>query len=247
MVKLTPDLITNAGQYINPIRDRELDMRGYKIPVIENLGATLDQYDTIDFSDNEIRKLDGFPFLTRIKSLMFNNNRIVRIGENQDQSLPNLQTLILTNNSLQELADIEPLTSVKSLTMLSLLHNPVVTRRHYREYIIHKFPNLKVLDFKKVKQRERENAKLLFKSKEGKTQLKDIQRKAKTFVPGEPLPEATNKTTNPAGLTPEQVRHIKAAIARASSLEEIERLNQMLRTGQMPGGPHAGYDEMEQM
>ncbi|KAK1327900.1 hypothetical protein QTO34_012809 [Cnephaeus nilssonii] len=34
---------------------------GYKIPVIENLGATLDQFDAIDFSDNEIRKLDGFP------------------------------------------------------------------------------------------------------------------------------------------------------------------------------------------
>ena len=57
-----------------------------------------------------------------------------------------------------------------------------------------------------MKQKEREAAKQLYKSKEGKTQLKDIQRKAKTFVPGEPLPEATNKTTNSAGLTPEQVR-----------------------------------------
>ena len=55
MVKCTPDLIEGAGQYINPVRDRELDLRGYKIPVIENLGATLDQFDTIDFSDNEIR------------------------------------------------------------------------------------------------------------------------------------------------------------------------------------------------
>ena len=49
---------------------------------------------------------------------------------------------------------MEQLTSVKSLTMLSLLHNPVVTRRNYREYVIHKFPNLRVLDFKKVKDKE---------------------------------------------------------------------------------------------
>ena len=49
---------------------------GYKIPVIENLGATLDQFDTIDFSDNDLRKLEGFPLLPRIKSLHFNNNRI---------------------------------------------------------------------------------------------------------------------------------------------------------------------------
>ena len=43
MVKCTPELIEGAGQYINPVRDRELDLRGYKIPVIENLGTTLDQ------------------------------------------------------------------------------------------------------------------------------------------------------------------------------------------------------------
>ena len=56
-----------------------------------------------------------------------------------------------------------------------------------------------------MKQKERDAAKQLYKSKEGKTQLKDIMRKAKTFTPGEPLPEATNKNTNAAGLTPEQV------------------------------------------
>ena len=83
MVKCTPDLIECAGQYINPVRDRELDLRGYKIPVIENLGSTLDQFDTIDFSDNEIRKLDGFPLLSRAKTLLMNNNRIVRIAEGE--------------------------------------------------------------------------------------------------------------------------------------------------------------------
>lgn len=51
-------------------------LSGYKIPVLENLGATLDQFDTIDFSDNEIRKLDGFPLLRRLKTLLMNNNRI---------------------------------------------------------------------------------------------------------------------------------------------------------------------------
>lgn len=50
---------------------------GYKIPQIENMGATLDQFDTIDFSDNDVRKLDGFPLLKRLKCLLLNNNRIV--------------------------------------------------------------------------------------------------------------------------------------------------------------------------
>ena len=49
---------------------------GYKIPLVENLGATLDQFDCIDFSDNEVRKVDNFPLLPRIKCLLFNNNRV---------------------------------------------------------------------------------------------------------------------------------------------------------------------------
>lgn len=94
MVKLTAEIIQSSMQYINPVKDRELDLRGklllkgfkvrllmvflgYRIPEIENLGATGDQFDTIDFSDNDVRKLDGFPFLKRLKCLLFNNNRIV--------------------------------------------------------------------------------------------------------------------------------------------------------------------------
>lgn len=52
---------------------------GYKIAQIENMGATLDQFDTIDLSDNDIRRLDGFPHLIRLKCLLLNNNRIVYV------------------------------------------------------------------------------------------------------------------------------------------------------------------------
>ena len=36
-------------------------------------------------------------------------------------------------------------------------------------------------------------------------------------------------------LAPEQIRSIKSAIAKATTLEEIEVLNHMLRTGRVPG------------
>lgn len=52
---------------------------GYKIPQVENMGATLDQFDTVDFSENDLRKLDGFPYLPRLKCLLLNNNRIVYV------------------------------------------------------------------------------------------------------------------------------------------------------------------------
>ncbi|KAG8240386.1 hypothetical protein J437_LFUL002528 [Ladona fulva] len=231
MVKLTPELIQQSMQYMNPVKDRELDLRGYKIPVIENLGATLDQFDTIDFSDNDIRKLDGFPLLKRLKCLLLNNNRIVRIAENLENSLPNLESLILTGNSIQELADLDPLVTVKTLTTLSLLHNPVTTQQHYRLYLAYKLPNLRLLDFRKIRMREREEANALFKSKKGKEIQREMAKKAKTFVPGAGLPDAPK----PSGPAQEDVRKIREAIARASSLEEVERLNRLLKAGIVPG------------
>ena len=45
------------------------------------------------------------------------------------------------------------------------------------------------------------------------------------------------------------MKHIKMMIAKAGSLEEIERLNQALRNGQMPGMESqngAAAEEMEQ-
>ncbi|XP_051575423.1 U2 small nuclear ribonucleoprotein A'-like [Myxocyprinus asiaticus] len=230
MVKLTAELIEQAAQYTNPVRDRELELRGYKIPVLENLGATLDQFDTIDFSDNEIRKLDGFPLLKRLKTLMMNNNRICRIGENLEQSLPNLKELVLTSNNIQELGDLDPLATVKSLTLLSLLRNPVTNKKHYRLYVINKLPQIHVLDFQKVKLKERQEAEKMFKGKRGAQLAKDIAKRTKTFTPGAGLQPEKNMGPSAA-----DIEAIKNAIANATSLAEVERLKGLLQSGQIPG------------
>ncbi|XP_046669983.1 U2 small nuclear ribonucleoprotein A' [Homalodisca vitripennis] len=231
MVKLTPELIAQSHQYINPVRDRELDLRGYKIPVIENLGATLDQFDTLDLSDNDIRKLDGFPLLKRLKCILLNNNRVVRIAEGLENYIPNLETLILTGNLIQELADVDPLMSLQNLTNLSLMHCPIAGKQHYRQYIAFKFPKLRLLDFRKIKMKEREEAVALFKSKRGREIQREIAKKAKTFVPGAGLPEPKK----PTGPSAEELWKIREAISNASSLEEVERLNRLLQAGQIPG------------
>ena len=40
-----------------------------------------DQFDTLELSDNDIRKLDGFPLLRRLKCLVLNNNRVSLVSE----------------------------------------------------------------------------------------------------------------------------------------------------------------------
>ena len=51
------------------------------LPAIENFGVLRDKYDSIDLSDNEIRKLDNFPMMLKATSFLLSNNLISKIGE----------------------------------------------------------------------------------------------------------------------------------------------------------------------
>lgn len=67
--------------------------------------------------------------------------------------VPNLHSLVLTNNRLVNLNEIDPLASLSKLMFLSLLDNNITKKPNYRLYVIHKLKSLRVLDFKKVKQK----------------------------------------------------------------------------------------------
>ena len=58
--RLTAELIGRSPQGLNACDEYELELRGHKIAAIENLGATQNQFDAIDLSDNEVVKLEGF-------------------------------------------------------------------------------------------------------------------------------------------------------------------------------------------
>lgn len=84
--------------------------------------------DAIDLTDNDIPALANFPKNHRLKALYLARNRITSIAPALNNSIPNLDTLVLTQNSLSELADLEPLAALKKLTHLTLLENPVASR-----------------------------------------------------------------------------------------------------------------------
>eukprot|EP01121_Diplochlamys_sp_Union-15-3_P021527 TRINITY_DN8753_c0_g1_i1.p1 TRINITY_DN8753_c0_g1~~TRINITY_DN8753_c0_g1_i1.p1 ORF type:complete len:243 (+),score=37.42 TRINITY_DN8753_c0_g1_i1:106-834(+) len=223
MPRLTAELIWNSPTFINPLKERELDLRGNKIPLIENLGATQDHYDVIDLSDNELSKLENFPLLTRLHTLFFNNNKISKIIEGIEKALPSLETLVLTNNRLQELRDIDNLSGLKNLKLLSLLNNPITTRPHYRLYVIYKIPSLRVLDFTKIRLKEREAANQLFGGEEGK-KLKDEISAAKNI----------SITSEVSGLSEDMRRKIVDAIKVCKSKQELSELEHALTTGKLP-------------
>ena len=40
-MKITAELIQQSPQFTNPLNERQLDLRGFKLTAIENMGATL--------------------------------------------------------------------------------------------------------------------------------------------------------------------------------------------------------------
>ncbi|KAJ5165844.1 hypothetical protein N7492_006140 [Penicillium capsulatum] len=238
-MRLTVELIQNSLSYINPLKDRELDLRGHKIPAIENLGIAKDQ-DAIDLTDNDLSSLSNFPFFPRLHTLLLARNRISHIHPSLSSSLPNLGTLILTSNNFSELADLDPLRHQTRLTHLTLLENPVTRKEHYRYWVIWLVPSVRFLDYQKVKDVEREKAKELFGTIEEPSQLasKLLGIKSRTFD----VASAATTGRAPADkavrvkLTDTERKRVEKMIREAKSLQEITRLEKELNEGRIPGG-----------
>ncbi|KAG6976994.1 hypothetical protein JG688_00000809 [Phytophthora aleatoria] len=172
-MRLTSDVILRAQVSINPLRERELNLRGYKAPAIENLGVTQDGFDCIDFSDNEIKKIENFPRLRRLRMLLLHNNQVSKIQENLAGAIPNMEFLMLTGNRIAQLSEVDHLACFTKLDTLSLSGNPVTKRKYYREYVIYKLPQLHVLDFQRIRPRDREAANAFFNSVVGQRTMKE--------------------------------------------------------------------------
>ncbi|KAJ1944643.1 U2 snRNP complex subunit [Linderina macrospora] len=248
-MKLTADLINNSPSFINPIKDRELDLSRNHIPLIENLGATKASGDkkvcaisediiTVNtlhlllIPPNSIRILGNFPSLPRLQRLYMADNRIVSIESSLSEFLPHLNTLILTNNEISELIDLEPLRGLTNLTSLSLVNNPVMRKKNARLWCIWRLPKtLRVLDFEKIKEKERQEAKELF---EKKGELTEAARailaiegtKTSTFEPGEGLGEKEEAGDEMDEQKKQEIEDLKAKIR--SEMAQVEAIEEFI-------------------
>ena len=228
-MRLTAELVEHAVQRMNPIAEREIILRGYKIPAIENTGTLRDAFDCIDLCDNEIKVLGNFTRSPRVTMVLACNNQISKIDANLGGALPRLATLSLANNSIDSFAEIDNLRACDHLESLSLLNNPLCQSPHYRPYLIAKAPpSLKLLDFRKIKQVERAEALKLFPP-DGPA-LVDMTK------PLQPPPRPPSKASL-KNLTDDQRAAVRAAVAAAKTPEEVDRLEQQLRNGQIPAQP----------
>jgi U2 small nuclear ribonucleoprotein A' len=113
--------------------------------------------------------------------------------------------------------------------------------QNYRYWVLYLCPEVRFLDFQKVKQRERVKAAELFGTKSEPSELakKLLTHKSRTTL------DAATSYTNGASSAPRQDRvrltdtekkRVEELIRNAKSLKEIERLEKMLNEGRIPGG-----------
>ncbi|GAA5924309.1 U2 snRNP complex subunit LEA1 [Sporobolomyces koalae] len=248
MVRLDADLLARTPSYLNPLNDRELDLRGHKIPAIENLGVTKDQLESLDLTDNAITSVSNFPLLRRLHQLLLANNPVRTISPSIATSLPNLTSLILTNSAVpkESLALVgDTLSKCRKLQHLSLKGSPVAQAEHYKEWIVFSCKALTSLDFDRIKQKDREHANALFLTAQAEpTPLHEQFRAAvskgstapalasKTFEPG--VEQAESNGNAGRLLSKEEKERVRTAIEKAESVEEIRRLQRMLAQGFIP-------------
>lgn len=235
-MRLTADILLCAEHYINAYLDRELNLRGFKIPAIENLATLQDQFDVIDFSDNDIKKLDNFPVMNRLNALLLHNNSVSRVSPALGANLPKLTSIMLTNNRISNISEIVHLASAAKLESLSLLDNPVTLKAHYRTFVIHRIPTLKWLDFRKVTQTEREESAKFFKTAAGKAFLAAVAQEVKIVESGGNVGNSSNGAgangaNNSVVLSEEQKVLVKRAIENAVTREEIDNIERQLKIG----------------
>lgn len=129
-MRLSADIISQAEQRSNPLGEREIVLRGLAIQGIEHLGATRDLFDTIDFAENRISRLENFPRLLRLSSLLLSGNSIEGIDvKNLKANVPNITNLVLTNNRISGLHEIGNLADAcPKLEFLTLTGNPVTRK-----------------------------------------------------------------------------------------------------------------------
>lgn len=233
-MRITADLIQKCAQYLNPLNEYYIDMRGYKIPFIENLAATNDQFSCIDLTDNEIARLENLPQLLRLVTLILCNNRISKIDATFADMCPKLESLVLTNNKISSFSEIDNLAKSqcgKTLLRLSLNGNLVTNLPNYRAYVVYKLPNLRVLDFQKVSMKEKQAAKKMFEEQGGQQLLKEMKLRQ------DELESSLHKEAKAVGkkLSLEEeainrkIQELEKQIEQAQNLEEVNELEKKIK------------------
>ena len=166
MVRLTQEVIASSPQFVNALKEREIDLHDADITLLEGSAAMahLAGFDTINLSNNGLSRLEGFPTarhrLIRVKTLhLFGNPSLRHIQLDIAEALPLLETLSLQSCGFSAVSQLASLASLRCLRTLVLAGNPIAESEDYLEGIRALLPNLVYLDFNRLPKHTAESPK----------------------------------------------------------------------------------------
>ncbi|KAG5495309.1 hypothetical protein GH5_02964 [Leishmania sp. Ghana 2012 LV757] len=179
-MRLTMDLVRLAPQFTNTMLQREIDLRGLRISSLDEQVLVLleNNFDVVNLSSNALTALEYFPTKTavgssdkdvrmsRVTTLIAHRNEIQRVSVASCVSaLPNVVHFLADRNRLACVRDLFFLKHWKKLEMVSLEDNPVwernssnYDREKLRAFLVFLCPKLKLINYQRVTQTDRERA-----------------------------------------------------------------------------------------
>ncbi|CAI5759179.1 unnamed protein product [Candida verbasci] len=228
-MKLLVQYIQDAPRILNTNKELTLLLRDKHITEIDNLQTTNDIFHCIDLTNNNLVKLSNIPQLKNLKTLLLGNNNITYI-DIRTLSETNIESLSLYNNNLYKF-QFEIRTVFKNLRNLVLIDNPITRIENYRLFTIWIFPNLKVLDFTKVKESERVKAREIFGDDNSKLNEKGEEIIKLENVVSEASKDDKQLNNIVKKLTDKEKQGLLKKLESATSLDEIEEIESTLQKG----------------
>lgn len=237
-MRLTQSIIQDAPSFVSVTDSLVLSLRLNDLTSLDSIQILQesDIYSILDLSKNKLSYITEFPSLLRLKTLILSNNEIYIITGLQN--LINIESLSLTYNKITHLSDLESLKTLTSLRSLYLTGNPVTATQNYRLWCIWRFPKLEILDFQRIKQKERVQAEKIFSdSKQVDAVLSIKSANVSEIVLSED--QESNKQTNHAKvennsikkLTKKERTLLEKELEKAETLEDMQRIEDILNRG----------------
>ncbi|KAL6939402.1 hypothetical protein ACO0RG_003239 [Hanseniaspora osmophila] len=234
-MKITPSTIIDAPLYFTGLKShkntekcivlRDLELENDNITLTSNLKLISAGTSVIDMTNNSFHEVPDFSDNSDCETLLLSRNLISYVD---CAALPkNLQNLQLAHNQIKSLNQFRNWKSSAptNMTNLSLQGNDICFMADYRLYIIAAFPRLKILDFHKISDFERQKAKQL-----------DLSVFEKTFNYENTAVTSTDKSLNlmksvVSKLDEATKEELQKQLASATTLEEMDRLEKLLSGG----------------
>lgn len=227
-MKLTPLVIQDAPNVINPEGKLTLSLRDLGVSDIDSLHLANEAFAVVDLTNNMLDEAGLLPTWEALETVLLANNNISAIGDMKDVAL---NSLLLALNNLISLKLLVNLRTLDKIHTLLLLGNPVCKEHHYRQFVIWLLPTLLVLDCEKVKQSERRSAIDLF----GESFDTATAAAVALLHGGEEAKPVAKETrmmnTTVSRLSKEEKEKLVAQLVSAQTMEEMELIQAKLRDG----------------